>query len=119
MKQLRQLGLALIMLAAAGAASAGNHRHDHGYKHGPHHQQQQYTECKVIRKVTHNGRYYREETICKTSPLVHARHSRKPVHAHRPPPPPRHAHVVHMPPPPAIVIGPHGVKVHGAVHIGW
>lgn len=121
MKPLRQLGLALIMLAAASAASAGNDRHDHrhgrGYYQGAHHPAHHYTECKVTRKVTRNGRHYKEETICKTP--KHARYAPVPTHVHRAPPPKRQVHVVHMPPPPAVVIGPHGVRVNGTISIGW
>lgn len=123
MKALHQIGLGLLMLAAAGTASAGHKGHDHhpghGYKPGSYHHQQ-YTECKVTRTVTHNGRRYKEETICKAPARVHARHAPPPKHVYRAPPPPRQVHVVHVPPPPpAVVIGPHGVKVHGAIHIGW
>lgn len=121
MKPLGQIGLALVMLVASSAALAGHDRHDHRHDrrhyHNPH-PAHHYTECKVTRKVTHNGRHYKEETVCKTP--KHARYKPHPVPRYHAPPPKRSVHVVHMPPPPpAVVIGPHGVKVHGTVSIGW
>lgn len=133
MKSLRQLGLAVAILVVSGSALAGQGRHDphHGrnHHHGPHHKHHQPhyqahhqshyyappSQCTVKTKVSHHGRHYKEEIRCQTPKHVH--YSPRPAQVHRAPV--QHVHVVHMPPPPAIVIGPHGVKVHGTVRVGW
>lgn len=131
MKSLRHLGLAVAILAVSGSALAGQGRHDHhqgrhdhhqgrGYHHAPQHHTYYHappaTQCKVKTRVSHHGRHYREEVRCKTP--KHVQYAPRHVYVH--PAPRHHVHVVHMPPPPpAVVIGPHGVKVHGTVSVGW